>query len=102
MTAAMLVMVLVWVGQISICGLGLSMSDAHAADDSEGGTLFWFLLSKAAQFGFLGWHSMPIALCSVAQVVRRKEDLLKKRLHATLFWIPFLSFTVAVVLLFIV
>ena len=74
---AMLIMVLVWVGQISVCGLGLSMSNSHAADDSEGGAFVWFLLSKAAQFGFLGWHSMPIALCAVGQVIRRKDDLLK-------------------------
>ena len=77
------------------------MSNSHAADDSEGGAFVWFLLSKAAQFGFLGWHSMPIALCAVGQVIRRKDDLLKTRFHTTLFWIPLLSFAVAVLLLFI-
>jgi hypothetical protein len=97
--AAMLMIVLVWAGQVSICGIGTSMSDAHAEDDSEGGSFVWFLLSKAAQFAFLGWHSMPFALCAAGQIVRRDEGLLKSRLHSTLFWIPVLSFAVALVLL---
>ena len=100
-TAAMLMIILVWALQISICGVGTSMSEAHAEDDSEGGSLIWFLLSKTAQVAFLGWHSMPFALTAAGQILRREEDLLKSRLHLTLFWFPVLSFAVAIVLLFI-
>ena len=92
-------MVAIWAGQISLLGLGMSMSDSHAESDSEAGGFVWFLLSKAVQAAFLGWHAVPFALCASGQLIRRHEDLLKIRFHAVVFWLTLLSFAVALLLL---
>jgi uncharacterized protein YqgC (DUF456 family) len=97
---AYVLLIAVWIAQISIVHWGSSsMSDAHAADDSEGGSFVWFLLGKAFQIGLLGWHAVPFALCSGGLLVRRREALLSSRLHATLLWGTVASFLVALTLI---
>jgi hypothetical protein len=97
---AYLLLIAVWIAQISIVHWGSSsMSDAHAADDSEGGSFVWFLLGKAFQIGLLGWHAVPFALCSGGLLFRRREALLSSRLHATLLWGTIASFLVALTLI---
>lgn len=97
---AYLLLIAVWIAQISIVHWGSSsMSDAHAADDSEGGSFVWFLLGKAFQIGLLGWHALPFALCSGGHLVRHREALLSSRLHATLLWGTIASFLLALALM---
>lgn len=91
----------VWYWQVSLLGFGTMMSNVHARNDSEGGAFFWFLLSKAAQIAFLGWHAVPFALCSGAMLIRRSEPLLTRWLHAGLFWGSLVSFLAALALLWI-
>ena len=97
---AFLIMSTLWALQLGSVDTATAMSDAHAQDDSEGGSFMWFLFSIAIKLLFLGWHTAPIALVACALLSRGREMLLGKRLHATLFGITIVSFAVALVRVF--
>jgi len=101
-TLGYLILILCWNLTISMSKLSSGMIDEHAKSDSEGGSFFWFMLGKAAMIGLLGWHSMPMALCSSACLIRRREDILSKKLHRFILFATVLSFVLSILHLIVI
>ena len=99
--AALFVLVAVWCLQVSVGGFAEGRSAAHAGNESEAGSFLWFLMARALQVAFLGWHAVPFALCAGGLVLRREEDLLASPVHRWILGLALVSFALALLLVLV-